>query len=627
MTATPRLRLRTLPAFLGFLLALLGANTQARDFFGSGSSAGNFLPVDQAFRFSAEDGRNSLSLNWQITPGYYLYRDRIRVTSKTPGVTIEKPEFSIPGTVESDPYFGKVTVFFKDVSARMGIKLPPGTSGAKLDVTYQGCAKAGLCYPPQHREVSFGPPESQATESGSSLLSVIGSDSAADLARFLKQQPLGLVLAVFFVLGLGLTFTPCVLPMLPIISTLVGSRQKGGTWTSLGLAIAYVLGMAVTYSAAGVVTGLLGAGFNVQALLQSPWALGGAATLFVLLALGCFGIYELQLPGAIRHRLQAEGQKLRGGHLLGVFGIGALSALVVSPCVTPPLAGALIYISATQAAARGGLVLLALALGMGAPLIAVAVAGRRILPRSGPWLNAVKGFYGVLLLAVAIWLIQRLLPGPVSLLLWGALAGICGVQLGAFDAAGMGWPRFWKGVGLLLFLYGGLLLAGALGGAQDPLRPLQPFIAGTATDSPATDGAFERVTDPRRAESLLRAASRAHKPAILDFYADWCISCQAMAKNVFASAQVRRAMNRFQRVQLDLSANSKAQQQFLEGFNVFGPPAVLFFDTQGRELTNLRVLGETDRSGFLDRLNQVRSALQARESSSAGNRYSLRRIQ
>jgi len=627
MTATLRPRFRSIPLFLVLLLTVFSISGQARDFFQSGSSAGKFLPVDQAFRFSAGNDPDAAHLSWQVTPGYYLYRGRIRVTSKTPGVTLAKPEFSISGTEENDPYFGKVTVFFKDVSARVGVKLPPGTTRALLDVTYQGCAKAGLCYPPQHREVTFRPPGSKAAESGTSFLSVIGSDSAAELARFLKQQPLGLVLAVFFALGLGLTFTPCVLPMLPIISTLVGSREHGGTWTSLGLAIAYVVGMAVTYSVAGVVTGLLGASFNVQALLQSPWALGTASGLFVLLALGCFGLYELQLPGPIRHRLQAEGQKLRGGHLFGVFGIGVLSALVVSPCVTPPLAGALLYISATQAALRGGLILLALALGMGVPLIAVAVAGRRILPRSGPWLNAVKGFYGILLLAVAIWLVQRLLPAPVSLLLWAALAGICGVQLGAFDAAGIGWPRFWKGVGLLLFLYGGLLLAGALGGAGNPLRPLQPFIAGAATPSKGTsDSVFQRVSDPDRAEALLHAASRAHQPAILDFYADWCISCQEMEHNVFDDPGVRRAMRHFRRVQLDLSANSKVQQQFLEGLDIFGPPAVLFFDPRGHELKDLRLLGDTDRAGFLAHLNQVSKAFKDREKLPTGT-YSLRRIQ
>lgn len=634
------MRLTRLPLFAGLLILLLAGlisePVSARNFFSNGGQQPQFLPVNQAFQFSSKQSGDQLVLHWQITPGYYLYRGRIKVTTSKPGVSIGTLHFSSPGSPEQDPYFGKVTVFNQDFSAKAAVSLPAGTTKTQLKVTYQGCARAGLCYPPQDRYVTFTPastgapkPASKATQTDAGKLTA-NSESAGSLALFLAHQSTGKIVLAFFLLGLGLTFTPCVLPMLPIISTLVGSRRQGGSWSSFGLALAYVLGMAITYSLAGVLMGLLGASFNVQAMLQSPWSLGTAAALFVLLALGCFDVYQLQLPGPLRHRLQAKSEQLRGGHLLGVFAIGALSALVVSPCVTPPLAGALLFIGATQDAFKGALVLFVLALGMGVPLIAIAVAGRRILPGSGPWLSAVKAFYGVLLVAVAIWLVSRFLPGPVELTLWAALAGICGVQLGAFDAARAGWPRFWKGSGLLLFIYAGLLLAGALAGGRDPLQPLSPFLnvrsssdTGTAAQTPL----FRRVSHPDQVQQLLKSATQASKPAVVDLYADWCISCQEMERNVFSASAVHQALSGYQRIQLDLTANTAAQQQWLDQHHLFGPPALLFFNAQGQEIKALRVVGDMSRKQFLEQLARVKVRLQGNTSPTTSPRYSLRRIQ
>lgn len=634
------MRLIRLPFFTGLLILLLAGlasgPVSARNFFSNGNQQPQFLPVNQAFQFSSKQSGDRLVLHWQIAPGYYLYRGRIKVTASTPGVSIGTLHFSSPGSPEQDPYFGKVTVFDQDFGATADIKLPEGTSKAHLTVTYQGCARAGLCYPPQDRQITFTPTHTGASKSAGKARqtgagqSPVNAESAGSLAEFLKHQSTGRILLAFFLLGLGLAFTPCVLPMLPIISTLVGSRRQGGSWSSFGLALAYVLGMAITYSLAGVLMGLLGASFNVQALLQSPWSLGIAAAVFVFLALGCFDVYQLQLPGPLRHRLQAQSQQLRGGHLLGVFAIGALSALVVSPCVTPPLAGALLFIGATQDALKGALVLFVLALGMGVPLIAIAVAGRRILPDNGPWLSAVKAFYGVLLLAVSIWLVSRFLPGPVTLTLWALLAGICGVQLGAFDAARAGWPRFWKGSGLLLFIYAGLLLAGALAGGRDPLQPLSPFLgerssstAGTAAQS----SLFRRVSNPDQVQQLLKNAAQAGRPAVIDLYADWCISCQEMDRNVFSAPAVRQALSGYQRIQLDLTANTAAQHRWLDQHRLFGPPALLFFNAQGREIKTLRVVGDMSREQFLDQLTRVQSHLGGNTRTASSPHYSLRRIQ
>src|SRR5690554_5760770 len=439
-------------------------------------------------------------------------------------------------------------VFFDPIQARVPVNLPEGVREAELQVTYQGCAEAGLCYPPQTQEVLYyagsggsSTPTGGTSNSAGGFSSGSGADtsSASGLASFLSSQSIWMIAGLFFLLGLGLTFTPCVLPMVPIISSMVSGHNTRTTGHALLLAGSYVLGMAITYAAAGVITGLLGASFNLQAQLQSPWVLGVFATLFVIFALSMFDMFEIQLPRFIRDPLNNASHRMTGSRVLGIFGIGALSALIVSPCVSAPLAGALLYISTTQDALVGGVSLLSLGLGMGVPLILVAVGGRKFLPTSGHWMTAVKHFYGVMLLAVAIWLVERLLPGWASLTLWGLLVAITGVQLGAFDAARAGWERTRKGLGLIMFAYGLALLAGAISGANDPLRPLAPFsaTAGTFQNSEVSHAAFQRVKDPDQIRAMLASARDAQQPVMLDFYADWCISCKVMERNVFSQPE------------------------------------------------------------------------------------------
>lgn len=609
--------------FLSLSTLSMLASAAGNSLFGGGN---DFLPVDEALPFSYTADTNAVVLSWDITPGHYLYQGRIKVTSNTEGVTLGEPDFSYTGTDTEDEYFGKVTVFYDPVQARVPVNLPDGVREAELQVTYQGCAKAGLCYPPQTRDVLYyassgasadnGDAPAATGNSGASDSPGVNQPSSADtstatgLAGFLANQSVLVIAALFLLLGLGLTFTPCVLPMVPIISSLVSGRNTSTTAHALLLAGSYVLGMALTYAAAGVITGLLGASFNLQAHLQSPWVLSVFAALFVIFALSMFNLFEIQLPRFIREPLNDASHRLTGSRVISIFGIGALSALIVSPCVSAPLAGSLLYISTTQDAVIGGVALFALGLGMGIPLILVAVGGRKLLPSTGPWMNVVKAFYGVMLLAVAIWLVERLVPAWLALTLWGLLIAITGVQLGAFDAAKAGWERTRKGLGLVMFAYGIALLAGAVSGANDPMKPLAPFtassqtIAGGSTQNTA-HAQFVRLESPADIRNELSRASRSGTPVMLDFYADWCISCKVMERNVFSDGSVIQALAPYKLLQLDMTDNTPAQQALLEELGLFGPPAILFYDDSGEEIESARVLGEMDRAQFLSHLDTL----------------------
>lgn len=619
---TQRVITRALRLSLLGCIALLLSSTGALAFdlksVAGNKGMGEFLPVDEALPFSSSLTDNGVQLVWDIAPEHYLYRDRITVTATEPGVTIGKPSFSKPGHLKDDPYFGEVTVFTEPVQARLNVSLPKGMTEANLQVRYQGCAEAGLCYPPQTRDVLYVGSAQAAGSTSSSFGSIGGAappasmntESATGIAAVLASQSTLVIVGLFLLLGLGLTFTPCVLPMIPIISTLVSNRTTSSTGQALLLASSYVLGMALTYAAAGVLTGLLGASFNLQAQLQSPAVLLVFAALFVLFALSMFGLFDIRLPQGIANRLNQASSQLTGGRVVSVFGIGALSALIVSPCVSAPLAGSLLYISTTQDAILGGTALLALGLGMGIPLILVAVGGRRFLPSTGAWMNTVKTIYGVMMMAVAIWLIERLVPGWVSLVLWGLLAAMTGVQLGAFEAAQAGWQRTWKGFGLVLFSYALLLIGGALAGANDPLRPLAPFTAQNpiiANDPSPTGEAtvFRRVSSPAALKQAMASAAQANQPVMLDFYADWCISCKVMERNVFSNGQVRSAMTPLMLLQIDVTENTPAQQALLDELGLFGPPAILFFDRSGEEIAQSRVMGEMDRTEFLAHLKDT----------------------
>ncbi|SDS23640.1 thiol:disulfide interchange protein DsbD [Halopseudomonas sabulinigri] len=556
------------------------------------SNQADFLPVHEAFRPGLlEANDQQISVIFDIAPGYYLYRHRLHFTLQGEHdlpLTAQLPE----GKHKTDEYFGDVEVYYNQLQVTLDVSDLPAAA-SNLAVGFQGCADAGLCYPPEVVNLTL-------TEASAPAKPADTSDAPSGFS--LSSETGGLALLLFFVAGLGLTFTPCVLPMLPILSSLVLGRSAIGRGRALALALAYVLGMAVTLAIVGALIGSFGAALNIQARLQSPWILGSFALFFALFALAMFGHFDLSLPRFLRDPLERIHQRTEGGSLAGAASMGALSTLVVSPCISAPLAGALVYISTTGDALGGGLKLFALGLGMGVPLLLVALFGSALLPRSGPWLNTVKHLFGFGLLAVAIWLLERLLPGSLSLALWAALAAGLAVRIGLFSADHGNYLR--RTLALLIALYASAALFGALAGAEDPLRPLQPF--STTRDSAAQQsGEFTTLTDPAQLNLALQSAARQQQPAIVDVYADWCISCKVMEREILSQPAVREALAGYARIKLDLTDNTPAQRAWLTQHQLFGPPAYLFYRGDGEEQRKLRIQGEVDKAHFLRLLQQA----------------------
>ena len=573
----------------------------------------DFLKVDEAFQFRSEPTAKGLKLKWKIEPHYYLYLERFKFKAAKESTVIGNPQFSQQGEAKEDPYFGLVHVIHDELEVFLPISLMEGISDDEIKVTYQGCAEAGLCYPPKNQYILFttaapDPETSQISQKNTSDQETSIStnlEDASGIFNFISNSSLPLIIGIFFLLGLGLTFTPCVFPMIPIITSIIAGQKKPTTSKSLALSSAYVLGMALTYAAAGVITGLLGAGANIQAALQNPYILSFFATIFVLLSLAMFGLYELQLPAFIRDRLNTTSQNLSGGHITSVFFIGALSALVVSPCVSAPLAGALLYISSTADAVIGGASLFAMGLGMGLPLIVIAVSGSKLLPKAGQWMNQVKYVYGVMLLAVAIWLLSRTLSAQTSMILWALLIGVSATQMGAFEAAKEGWQRVVKGFGLILALYSVILFIGALSGAHDPFKPLAKFTITnnqTSTAQNIEHVQFKVIYNKVELEAERRKATEMGKPMLVDFYADWCISCVVMENTVFPLEDIKTKLEKFHLVKADVTLNTDENQELLNDYGLFGPPAILLFNQAGEENKTLRIVGEIHKDAFKTRL-------------------------
>ena len=559
--------------------------------FQGSSNQADFLPVHEAFRPGLLDANNQqIRVIFDIAPGYYLYRHRLHFTLHGAELTPQLPE----GKHKTDEFFGDVEVYYNQLEVVLDVSALAADVN-QLTVGFQGCADAGLCYPPE--VVTLELPDSGAASTSDSRMTTIG------FSQLLDQESGGLALLLFFVAGLGLTFTPCVLPMLPILSSLVLGRASISRGRALTLALAYVLGMAVTLAIVGALIGSFGAALNIQARLQSPWVLGAFAAFFALFALAMFGHFDLNLPRFLREPLERMHHRTQGGSLAGAASMGVLSTLVVSPCISAPLAGALVYISTTGDALGGGFKLFALGLGMGVPLLLVALFGSALLPRSGPWLNTVKHLFGFGLLAVAIWLLERLLPGTLSLALWAALAAGLAVRIGLFSADHGNHLR--RTLALLVALYASAALFGALAGGEDPLRPLQPF-SGASDNKVSTDW-FVTVDDPAQLDQALRTAAAQQQPAIIDVYADWCISCKIMEREILSQPDVREALKGYARIKLDLTDNTTAQRTWLTDHQLFGPPAYLFFSPSGSELTDLRIQGEVNKAEFMGVLQQAAS--------------------
>jgi thiol:disulfide interchange protein DsbD len=571
------------------------------------AGADELLEPDKAFRFSAQAlDSGTAEIRYRIAEGYYLYRDRFRFAAEPASVTLGSARFP-EGEIHEDKFFGKQVTYRREVR----ILLPLAAAGAdrvKLSVTSQGCADIGVCYVPQVqsaelRLASLGGPRSSIFQKDGPLASTPETPrgAASDDLHFvgvLESGRLWVVMAAFFAAGLLLTFTPCVLPMIPILSGIIVGEGRKVTRQRAALdSLAYVLGMAVTYTAIGIAAAFSGS--LLSSALQNAWVLGAFAAIFVLLALSMFGFYELQLPSGWHSRLTETSNRLGGGHWGAIVLMGALSAAIVSPCVAAPLAGALLYIGQTRDTVLGGAALFSMAVGMGVPLVLVGVSEGVLLPKAGHWMRAVRRFFGVLLLGLAIWIITPVIATAVQMFLWAALLVGSGVFLRALEPLGKeasAWDRLGKAAGLLALLAGAAQAVGALSGARDPLQPL----AGFFSDAPESSLPFETVKTAADLDARLKSAG---KPVMLDFYADWCVSCKEMERFTFGDPQVKARLGRMVLLRADVTANTRDDKALLKRFRLFGPPGIVFFDASGREIEGLRVIGYQSPEKFIRSLD------------------------
>ena len=655
--------MRLLSCFVAVLLLYLSGLLPAQ-------AAEDFLPPEQAFVFSARvlDAR-TVELVFDVTDGYYLYHEKFAVAAEAAGVKLSVLELP-KGKQKFDETFQKQVETHR---GHVAIRLPVDAAPADflLRVTSQGCADKGLCYPPMESltrvsltafggmgraaveapsanpanggglsgnggtapavtaslAASTSAPAAVAgklaapeiggaqlggTQLGSTQLGSANSDGGIEGA--LRGGRFWVVVGVFFGAGLLLSFTPCVLPMLPILSSIIvgqsslGAAGAASRRRSFMLSLAYSLGMALVYTLLGVAAGLAGEG--LAATLQNPWVLTAFALMLAALAMSMFGFYELQLPAALRDGLSSRSSGLPGGQLFGVFAMGGLSALIVSPCVAAPLAGALLYISQTRDVALGGSALFSLAAGMSVPLLLLGASAGTLLPRAGAWMDSVKNGFGVLLLGVAWWIVSPVLPASLAVAGWGAVLLCAAIFLRVFDrlpeGAGAG-PRLGKTVGLVLAVAGAAQLLGAALGANDPLQPLKPLVArGSGSSSAAgarvaeaDDLRFRRVRDVAELDRALREAGR---PVMLDFYADWCVSCKEMERFTFTDSRVRSRLANALLLQADVTANSAEDRALLKRFQLFGPPGIVFFNAQGQPVEGGRVIGYQTPDHFLQSL-------------------------
>ena len=566
---------------------------------------GDFLPPDEAFRFGAGLPQpDSIPLTWVIADGYYLYKDKISIESTTPNVQIGKPVLP-QGKSKHDEYFGDTEVYYEVLEATLPVARAASSEkqSVQLKVTYQGCAEGGLCYNPITKEAAVElPPTAVATQLPVEAAQPAKSASGAapmvaeqdKLAAALQGDNLLYALLTFFVAGLVLSLTPCVLPMIPILSgIIVGQGENVTRMRSFSLAFTYVQGMALTYAAAGAIF-VLAFKQAPQAFFQQPWIVTLMVLLFVALALAMFGLYTIQMPSALQTRLTDASNRQKSGTYIGTFVMGALSALVVTACVAPAIIAALSVISQSRQVVRGAAALYATGLGMGVPLLIVGASAGDLLPKAGAWMDTVKELFGVMFLGVAIYLAAPLLPPALTMLLWAALAIVSGFWIFSLKARDGGpAPAPVRGVGLIAVVYGVLLLIGTASGSRDPLQPLDRLSAGAGSGAAAKDEAlaFERIKTVADLDRAVASATAAGKPVLLDFYADWCVSCKEMEKFTFTDAAVQAALAGAVLLQADVTANDEHDKALLARFEIFGPPTIAFFGRDGVERKNFRLVG------------------------------------
>ncbi|TSA55871.1 MAG: protein-disulfide reductase DsbD [Methylophilaceae bacterium] len=561
------------------------------------------LLPDQAFKLEviAQD-KHTLQANFTVAPGHYLYRDRIKFKSNNAQIG----EITFPkGDIKKDANFGETEVFHQSFTANIALNdTPKNLDKISVEANYQGCSEKGLCYAPIHKTI-------EVTLSNHATKSSAPKDASDDqVTTLLKGGKIWLIILGFFGFGLLLALTPCVLPMIPILSgIIVGDKKVHHHATSrlhaFNLSLAYVLGMSISYTLAGIAAGL--SGQLLSSALQSAWVLGATAIVFVFLSFSMFGFYELRLPSAIENRMVNLANGIKGGQFIGVLTMGALSALIVSPCVAAPLAGALIYISQTHDVLLGGIALFSLSIGMGVPLLLIGASAGHVLPKAGAWMTTVRNFFGVMMLGMAIYIASPVIPQGIQMLLWAGLLIIPAMYLHAIDPLPVDSSpssRLLKGVGIILLALGITLIIGAASGAKSPWQPLAGLTA-PKTNKTNTGLSFVKIHSINELETQLQNAKG--KRVMLDFYADWCVACKELEEFTFTDSAVKRALANVVLIQADVTNNSPEEIALLNRFKLFGPPGIIFFNKAGNEIAPLKVIGYQPPEDFIKVLNKLNS--------------------
>ena len=627
----------SLPRLLSYTLLLLSLLTPAAfanpfgildgssDDSGLDASMGgddDILDPDQAFVLKTWASNGRVYAEWKIAEGHYMYRDKTSITP-VEGSPFSTSDYVIdPGELKNDELFGKLYVFHNQARASLAIdNASDGVKNARFKIKYQGCSEiSGICYPPITKEVTLDispfsaasastldEVEQAAVAAGSTFDGEEHMSEQDQIVDMLRTGSVWVSLLTLFAIGLLLAFTPCVFPMIPILSSIiVGQGREISAGRGFSLSLAYVLGMASINTAAGVIAAFTGESLSV--MLQTPWVLASFAGVFVLLSLAMFGFYELQMPAFIQSRLTEVSNKQKSGSLLGAVIMGLLSAVIVGPCVAAPMFGVLLFISQTGDPYFGGLALFFLSLGMGAPLIIIGTSAGKLLPRAGNWMEAIKAIFGISLLAVAIWMIRSIVPEPVVLLLTASLLIISAVYMGALEGVRVdasGWTRFWKGCGLIIFIYGTILIIGAAAGSGSVLSPLKGIAGSTGMAQPTAHLQFKKIKGLKGLNAALAEAKASNKNVMLDFYADWCVSCKEMETLTFGDPAVIDALRDTVLLQADVTANDDEDKALYKHFNIIGPPSIMFYNKQGEELKRYRVVGYMPAEKFLRHLKRA----------------------
>ncbi len=573
----------------------------------------DLLPAEQAFQLFADlKDAHTLHLSWKMAEGYYLYREKIYLTSETKGIKIGNYQIP-PGTAKYDEAFGQVHIFHKQLAFDVPlIRSTTAEQNFAIEIGYQGCADRGVCYPPMKKQLNFHlAADHSTTQKRNSLtpksIESINLISEQDqIIQSLHHDNFLLTLLSFLGFGLLLSFTPCVFPMIPILSGLIiGQHQPLNPLKAFGLSLSYVLATALTYTLFGILAALFG--HNLQLSFQQPWVIALFSSLFIALSLSMFGFYELQLPAFIQTHLTHSSDKHRDGSYIGAAIMGALSCLIVGPCVAAPLAAALVYIGKTGDILLGGSALFMLGLGMGIPLLIVGASAGKLLPKAGNWLTIINPIFGVIMLGTALWMLNRILPAHLMMLLWAMWLIIPAIYLNALEPLPYpynGWQKLWKGLGIVLLSYGILLLIGLGLGNTNPLQPLKITKFSANTESNATTH-FQRIGSLEELNQQLAIAAKQQRWLMLDFYADWCISCKEMEAYTFSDSAVKQQLTHLTVLQIDVTKNSETDQILLKHFNLVGPPAILFFAPNQGEKTQYRIIGYQDSSHFLQHLQKL----------------------